>query len=99
VMMLRRIEYHPSSAPRTLAAIRSLERARKRHASRMLFDSRNLLDAEKRRAPAEKQVPRVTEAREERTFAQCSPLSAISAPPPISQVLSDIYQDETRVTN
>src|SRR6188474_2128174 len=28
VMMLRRIEYQPSSAPQTLAAIRSLERAR-----------------------------------------------------------------------
>src|ERR1044072_45246 len=32
VMMLRRIEYHPSIAPQTLAAIRNLERARQRHA-------------------------------------------------------------------
>jgi hypothetical protein len=99
VMMLRRIEYHPSSAPQTLAAIRSLERARKRHATTMLFDSRNLLDAEKRRAQAAKQVPEVTEARAERTFAQSLPLSAISAPPPISQVLSDVYQDEISAAN
>ena len=34
VMMLRRIEYHPSTAPQTLAAIRSLERARQRNAAK-----------------------------------------------------------------
>src|SRR6185369_9718779 len=43
VMLLRRIEYHPSSAPQTLAAIRSLERARQRQAIKLLDESRNLL--------------------------------------------------------
>ena len=46
VMMLRRIEYHPSSAPQTLAAIRSLERARQRNAGKMLAESRDLIDHE-----------------------------------------------------
>jgi hypothetical protein len=99
VMMLRKIEQHPSIAPQTLSAIRSLERARKRQATRMLFDSRNLLDAEQRRAQAEKQVCDVHETRDEMAFTQSLPLSAISAPPPISQVLHDVYQDETRASN
>src|ERR1041385_1578112 len=48
VMMLRRIEYHPSTAPHTLAAIRSLERARQRSAEKMLLESRSVVEAEKR---------------------------------------------------
>src|SRR5690349_14757046 len=47
VMMLRRIEYQPSVAPQTLAAIRSLERARQRNAEKLLLESRELLEAEK----------------------------------------------------
>src|SRR5215212_189652 len=46
VSMLRRIEYQPSLAPQTLAAIRSLERARQRNATRLLSDSRELMDVE-----------------------------------------------------
>src|ERR1044072_4303025 len=42
VSMLRRIEYQPSLAPQTLAAVRSLERARQRNASKLLEDSRAL---------------------------------------------------------
>jgi hypothetical protein len=99
VTMLRRIEYHPSSAPQTLAAIRSLERARQRGAEKMLFESRNLVDAEKSTARAEKQVSEAKETHEEMTFAPSMPLSAISAPPPISKVLHDVYQDETRSNN
>ncbi len=98
VSMLRRIEYHPSSAPQTLAAIRGLERARKRHTKRILNESRELLDAEQRKRQ-EKQVSEAKETRQEASFASSLPLSAISAPPPISKVLSDIYQDETRTAN
>lgn len=99
VMMLRRIEYHPSTAPQTLAAIRSLERARQRHAAKMLLESRSQLDTEKIEAPPEKPVSEVKETYEERTFAPSLPLSAISAPPPISKVLHDVYHDETRANN
>jgi hypothetical protein len=51
----------------------------------------------------EKPVPELKEAppREPRVpmFAPSMPLSEISAPPPISTVLHDIYQDETRASN
>ena len=98
VMMLRRIEYHPSIAPQTLAAIRNLERARQRHASRMLVESRGVIDAEERLGI--RPEPPVVEVKEpEMTFAPSLPLSAISAPPPISTVLHDIYPDETRASN
>jgi hypothetical protein len=97
VMMLRRIEYHPSAAPQTLAAIRSLERARQRHATSMLVDSRALLETqEKLGLQPEKRVAEVKPAEPEVTFASSLPLSAISAPPPISKVLHDVYADETR---
>jgi hypothetical protein len=97
VMMLRRIEYHPSNAPQTLAAIRSLERARQRHAQKMLVESRNLIGAEQLKA--EKPVAEVKETHEEVKFEAGLPLSAISPPPPITKVLHDVYQDETRASN
>ena len=100
VMMLRRIEYHPSAAPQTLAAIRSLERARQRHATKMLAESRALFETEEKLRPQpEKRAAEVKEVKEpepEMTFAPSLPLSAISAPPPISKVLHDVYSDETR---
>lgn len=97
VMMLRRIEYHPSTAPQTLAAIRSLERARQRSAARILSESRTKLEAEKSGAKTEDQV--AGDAHEEMSFAPSLPLGAISAPPPITKVLHDVYQDETRASN
>ena len=97
VMMLRRIEYHPATAPQTLAAIRSLERARQRHTGRMLIESRSLLGAEKIKAQPEKPAPELTH--KEVTFSASMPLGEISAPPPISKVLHDVYQDETRASN
>jgi len=100
VMMLRRIEYHPSSAPQTLAAIRSLERARQRQAARMLLESRSALEAQQLETQSEKQVTEVPSevksTRKEVTFSSSAPLSEICAPPPISKVLHDLYHDETR---
>jgi hypothetical protein len=95
-MMLRRIEYHPASAPQTLAAIRGLERARQRNAEKILLESRAQIEIEKSNVKPENQV---VEAPEEMSFAPSMPLSAISAPPPISKVLHDVYQDETRASN
>ncbi len=99
VMMLRRIEYHPSAAPQTLAAIRSLERARQRRAGKMLLESRSMLDAEKLKAQTEKPSPDVNETHKEVMFSSSMPLSEISAPPSITKVLHDVYQDETRASN
>jgi hypothetical protein len=97
VSMLRRIEYQPALAPQTLAAVRSLERARQRNASKLLSESRALADAQPQELKDEK--PEVTAARSEPSFAPSVPLSEISAPPPITTVLHDVYQDETRTSN
>jgi len=98
VSMLRRIEYQPSLAPQTLAAVRSLERARQRNASRLLSESRALADAQVLKS--EKHVTEeVTVARSESSFSPSLPLGEISAPPPITTVLHDVYQDETRTSN
>ena len=99
VMMLRRIEFHPSSAPHVLGAIRNLERARLRGAAKMLAESREHLDGEPSTVPPEKRAAEVNVTPEEMSFAPSMPLSAISAPPPISKVLHDLYQDETGASN
>ena len=95
VSMLRQIEYHPSTAPQTLAAVRSLERARQRTAAKLLAESRSLAHAE---TPAAA-IAEVPETRVEMKFSSSMPLSSISAPPPISKVLHDVYQDETTAPN
>jgi len=94
VTMLRQIEYHPSTAPQTLAAVRSLERARQRTAGRLLMESRGFVAA----APPATPPAEVQEKRAEMKLAASLPLSAISPPPPISKVLHDVY-DETTATN
>ena len=93
VTMLRQIEYHPSTAPQTLAAVRSLERARQKIAGRLLMESRSMLESEAKM----EQIPEVHEIpqRTEMKFAASMPLSAISPPPPIATVLHDIYPEET----
>lgn len=94
VMMLRRLEYYPATEPQTLAAIRSLERARQRNAGRMLLESRHELENAQ---PAAKENA-VTQPTAE-AFPASAPLSSISAPPPIATVLRDVYQDETTSNN
>lgn len=96
VMMLRRLEYHPAAEPQTLAAVRNLERMRQRSAAKMLTECRDVLvTAAVAAPPAPEQKPE----RKEETFAASAPLSSISAPPPISAVLRDIYQEETSANN
>lgn len=102
VSMLRQIEYHPSTAPQTLAAVRSLERARQKTAGKLLMESRGALENEKHvapriEAPAGTPTPETPSA--ETKFAPSVPLSLISPPPPISTVLHDVYPEETSVTN
>lgn len=91
VTMLRQIEYHPSTAPQTLAAVRSLERARHRTAAKLLVDSRSQLEIEAREA----QAAETHEPHEEMSFSSSLPLSAISPPPSITKVLHDVYEETT----
>jgi hypothetical protein len=68
----------------------------------MLCESRGLIEAQKSVVKEEPKAPEAGEmrgAREEMSFDSSSPLSAITAPPPISKVLHDVYQDETRANN
>ena len=97
VSMLRQIEYHPSTAPQTLAAVRSLERARQKTAGRLLMESRGLVEIEKQAAPSKLEAAEVQETppSAETKFAPSVPLSMISPPPPITKVLHDVYPEET----
>ena len=96
VSMLRQIEYHPSTAPQTLAAVRSLERARQRTAAKLLEDSRSFLENNTQHVAP---VADVQQTREEMKFTPSMPLSSISPPPPISKVLHDVYQEESTSAN
>jgi hypothetical protein len=104
VMLLRRLEVHPAAEPQTLAAIRNLERARHRNAEQMLLDSRGLLDNGAVAQIAETAAHENHETKEshethEHTYPDSAPLNSISAPPPITSVLRDIYQEETNANN
>ena len=97
---LRRIERQPAVAPQVLAAVRSLERGRERSAAQLLAESRERLSGDFSRT---KQNPSDSFAAESSVsireavsdpFARS--LSAITAPPPICEVLHDVYQDETK---
>jgi hypothetical protein len=96
VMMLRRLEQHPAAEPQTLAAVRNLERLRQRNATRLLLDSRTVVETTAAAAPPAE--PPVQQHKEE-TFPASAPLSSISAPPPITTVLRDVYQEETSANN
>ena len=96
VTMLRQLEYQPSTVPQTLAAVRSLERARHKTAGKLLMESRGALENQKQSTPV--YVPEPQQKNEMR-FAPSVPLNLISPPPPISKVLHDVYQDETTSTN
>ena len=96
VTMLRRFEQHPAAEPQTLAAVRNLDRARQRNAARLLMESRQLVESTAAAAvPAEVAVQKP----KEETFAASAPLSSISAPPPITTVLHDLYREENSANN
>lgn len=96
VTMLRRLEQHPAAEPQTLAAVRNLERARQRNSSKLLLESRDVIETT---VAAVKPVEAPAPQPKEETYPASAPLSSISAPPPISAVLRDVYQDETNATN
>ena len=98
VAMLRRIEYEPSTAPQTLSAVRSLERARLKRGAQLLAESRNYLKAAKLTAQpvvCENSLSeRQASNQQEHDFSSSRPLSTIPSPPPISEVLREVYRDE-----
>ena len=106
VKVLRRLEREPAEAPQTMAAIRSLDRARRTRAALLLEESRTQtrVQATTRAAvaaPAAKQV-----AAPNKEGAPLSPIASSSRqpalappppmPPPIAEVLRDVYEEEKK---
>jgi hypothetical protein len=85
VTLLRKIEMEPSLAPETLGAIRSLERMRRRQAFTMLTESRKAL--------------KLNATSDQQTKLETKPAAKLRVPPPITDLLKDIYQDEQSPTN
>jgi hypothetical protein len=95
VEVLRRVEREPSEAPQTMAAIRSLERARRTRAAAMLEESRarhgaSAAVALHTPAPREEAGPRALDPR------RPAPAPNLTAPPPITEVLRDLYEEEKK---
>jgi nitrogen fixation-related uncharacterized protein len=110
VQVLRRLEREPAEAPQTMAAMRSLERARRMRGETMLKESRARL---KEAAPQPVAVASSSQTKEpgaslssligaRQTQTQQSSSSTPSAappppmPPPISDVLRDVYEEEKK---
>jgi hypothetical protein len=93
VETLRRIERDPAMAPQTLAAVRNLERNRRKRAAELLVESRQHI-AEASSKNAEPRHP--TDLANDGSKKGSKPLSLITAPPPISEVLRDVYQSEEK---
>ncbi len=88
VKTLRRLERNPEEAPQTMAAIRSLERARSAQAASLLADSRARLQDPSSRLTAS-DLPQSTAASvdEEREAGR-------TPPPSITDVLRDVYEQD-----
>jgi hypothetical protein len=102
VEVLRRVEREPTEAPQTMAAIRGLERARRSRAAAMLDDARARLHASRQQQQgAIAQGQTAQQRAEERGLhtlpnARPSQTPAPAAPPPIADVLRDLYEEEKK---
>lgn len=97
VRRLRQIERRPERRPKVIAAIRNLERLHHERAAQLL-------------AQNQVQLKRIVEAFDEGKMPQLAPaptgirisssrsLRSIKTPPPISEVLNDIYQEENKAS-
>jgi hypothetical protein len=98
VHILRKLEREPAVAPQTMAAIRSLDRARHNRAAFMLAESRERLNlvtalnpagdasATSRQSPADAAAQADSQRRR----------STLAPPPPIAEVLRDLYEEEKK---
>jgi hypothetical protein len=101
VEVLRRVEREPTEAPQTMAAIRGLERARRSRASAMLDESRARLRASQQQQSAIAPGLAAQQRAEERGLhklpgARTAEAPTPAAPPPIADVLRDLYEEEKK---
>lgn len=98
VSLLRRIEANPSLAPQQLAAVRSLERLRRKQATVLLQQSRAALSNPNPDKANVDEISRnaISQPIDETTLP---PPGSTSARPPISEVLHDLYRDDKSSVN
>jgi hypothetical protein len=102
VSVLRRLEHEPGDGPQTLAAIRSLERARRTRAAQMLAEARARLNSTQPAAlphAAPQTLPTTSKPLHDAprlSFAAPQPPAPPSTPPPIAEVLRDVYEEEKK---
>jgi hypothetical protein len=103
VHILRKLEREPAEAPQTMAAIRSLDRVRRNRAASMLAESRDrvsiissLNPGSASPAPREKS----SSSHGDRTAHSATAIdrrqTTQHAPPPIAEVLRDVYEEEKK---
>jgi hypothetical protein len=102
VHILRKLEREPAEAPQTMAAIRSLDRARRNRAATLLAESRERLNM----SPALSQPTAATDGVLQRAApggeqaakkpAPSRRSSTHAPPPPIAEVLRDVYEEEKK---
>lgn len=95
VQVLRRLEREPAEAPLTMAAMRGLERLRRSRAADLLAASRAQLAGHDHAAAAPRLKDATHHAKETPAALSAVP-SAPTAPPPIADVLRDVYEEEKK---
>lgn len=101
VQILRKLEREPTEAPQTMAAIRSLDRARRHRAAELLAQSRERLNTVQTisQATATPKASLKDSAHDAQTptgsAANRRPATLV-APPPIADVLRDVYEEEKK---
>jgi hypothetical protein len=103
VHILRKLEREPTEAPQTMAAIRSLDRVRRNRAASLLAESRDRVSIISSLNPAT--APAVSSREQSSSNGErgARPAattdrrqSAQHAPPPIAEVLRDVYEEEKK---
>ena len=97
VARLRKMERRPKRWAKTTAAIASLERMHQERAARLLAESqqqlKRMIEAHEVEMSEQSRSPRRGLA-----ISNTRSLKSITAPPPISEVLNDIYQEERKTS-
>jgi len=100
VQILRKLEREPAVAPQTMAAIRSLDRARHNRAAFMLAESRerlNLIPTLKAASAADAASYQASAGDDhKRKTEMLHRQSTHAPPPPIAEVLRDLYEEEKK---
>ncbi len=100
VHILRKLEHEPAEAPLSMAAVRSLDRARRNRAAVMLAESRERLNVIPQlastptlSASSGQDIPRGDIVQKPSPNLRSNPLAP---PPPISEVLRKVYEEEKK---